>query len=128
MKANRILSVAVMISLALPPVMSACRTASAPDAVADAGARYSPENQVTLYGRHSCPLCTNFVAALEARGIAYRFFDVDAEPQRAHEMWELINQHFPGNQSVGLPVVRVNGTVLIRPPFARFESYLKKLK
>ncbi|MEQ9364646.1 MAG: glutaredoxin domain-containing protein [Leptospirales bacterium] len=86
---------------------------------------YAADNQVELYGRHRCSICRAFVAELEARQITFRFYDVDQEPERAREMWALIHEHFPDTKSVGLPVVRVNGTVLLRPEFARFENYLK---
>ncbi len=89
---------------------------------------YARDNQVELYGRHRCSICRSFVAQLEARQLRYHFYDLDRQPDRAGEMWALIREHHPDTKSVGLPVVRVNGIVLIRPDFARFETYLKTVR
>lgn len=87
-------------------------------------ATYASDNQVELYGRHRCSICQRFVADLQARRINHHFYDVDQDPDRAREMWALIHEHFPDSKSVGLPIVRVNGIVLIQPDFASFETYL----
>lgn len=86
---------------------------------------YAADNQVELYGRHRCPICRNFAAQLKAKNIEYQFYEIDREPERAREMWALLGEHFPDAKSIGLPVVYVNGTLLLRPGFAQFESYLK---
>ena len=110
--------------------VTACVGRNAPvgrESAADAKS-YARDNQVELYGRHRCSICRSFVAQLEARDLRYSFYDLDREPDRSEEMWALIREHHPDTKSVGLPVVRVNGTVLIRPDFARFETYLKTVR
>ena len=100
--------------------------AGATDSNSSAPSRtYSSDNRVELYGRHRCSICQGFLAQLNARSIAHTFYDVEHEPERAQEMWSLLATNFPDRKSVGLPVVLVNGTVLIQPAFTEFETYLK---
>lgn len=71
-------------------------------------------------------ICRSFTARLASEKLAYEFYDVDDTPERAREMWDLIEKNYPGQKSVGLPVVRVNGNVLIQPNFdTEFAQFLK---
>ncbi len=107
--------------LALLPTLilsgAACRS-SAP-------ASYSADNQIEIYGRHSCPVCQSFSARLEEAGLAYKFHDIDEGEAHKATMWRLVRSAYPELQSVGLPVVVVNGRTFVRPDWDEFTGELK---
>lgn len=87
--------------------------------------RYAASNEVELYGRHSCSICRGFVERLERDGVEYTFHDVDESEAVAEEMWLLVLEHDPRAESVRLPVVHVNGHVMISPPYESFQTRLR---
>ena len=119
---GRCLALALLVLAALFST-GGCRSANAPVTPPPGG--YAADNQIEVYGRHTCPICQRFMANLEAQELDYQFHDLDASEERAREMWSLVEQHHPQVRSVGLPVVHVNGTLLIQPGFAEFTNYLK---
>lgn len=108
------------LSLFLLPILllaGACRS-SAP-------AAYSSDNQIAIYGRHSCPVCQSFSARLEEAGLAYEFHDIDEGDAHKATMWRLVRAAYPEMQSVGLPVVVVNGRTFVRPDWDEFTRELR---
>lgn len=91
-------------------------------------AAYSDDNQIEIYGRHSCPVCQSFSARLEDAGLAYEFHDIDEGEAHKATMWRLVREAFPEIQSVGLPVVVVNGRTFVRPDWNEFTRELRPLK
>lgn len=112
---RRFIQVAPVALLLISLTLSAC--ASSP-------ARYSGENRVELYGRHSCPLCQRMVQRLEERALAFRFYDIDESESQLVAMWELVRKTDPARESVSLPVMLVNGAVLISPEWSAVEEKL----
>ncbi|MBX7058172.1 MAG: glutaredoxin [Leptospirales bacterium] len=90
-----------------------------------AAARFSRDNQIDVYGRHGCGFCQEMVRNLEQSALAYRFFDIDESESRRREMWQLVRQTDPTVESFHLPVMRVNGAVLIGPEWSAVEALLK---
>lgn len=111
---------ACLILLPLLLVAGSCRS-SPPVA-------YSRDNAIEIYGRHSCPVCQSFSARLEESGLAYEFYDIDEGDAHKATMWRLVRAAYPEMQSVGLPVVVVNGRTFVRPEWDEFTRELRPLQ
>ncbi|WP_455383314.1 glutaredoxin family protein [Salinispira pacifica] len=85
------------------------------------------QNAITVYGRPSCANCESLRRSLERNGVAYLFRDVDADQAANSEMWQKIRSTGAADNSVILPVVEVNGVVLVTHPTSvdQLRPYLR---
>jgi uncharacterized protein YkwD len=79
---------------------------------------------LALYGRPGCGLCKRMMQDLDRAGIAYTFFDVDQNQGYNRDMWNHVSRVYPGTDSVTLPVIVIDGAVLISPSFQEVQSLL----
>ena len=81
---------------------------------------------VKVYGRSICSNCEAFMKSLQAHNISYMFFDVDKNPAWDTEMWNKVRTVDRSITNVGLPVVDINGKVLINNPtsYEQIKQYL----
>jgi uncharacterized protein YkwD/glutaredoxin len=81
---------------------------------------------VKVYGRSICSNCEAFMKSLQAHNISYMFFDVDKNPTWDTEMWNKVRTVDRSITNVGLPVVDINGKVLINNPtsYEQIKQYL----
>jgi glutaredoxin len=86
---------------------------------------YSTSSNVIVYGRDSCSFTTSLKSQLDSEGINYTYQNIDNEDS-SDEMWEKVikTSWYLDGESVGLPVVDVNGTVLTRPLVNEIKNYL----
>ena len=62
---------------------------------------------------------------LESRSIPYDFRSVNDRSQSS-AMWAIVRERFPGQKSVGLPVVVFGERAWIRPQWNEFLNYYAK--
>lgn len=79
-----------------------------------------------VYGRDTCGNCQALMQSLKAHGISYIFFNVDKNPSWNDEMWKKVHLIDPSLKTFTLPVVDINGTVLINNPtsYEQIKQYL----
>lgn len=114
----RAASIVLLLLLPIVLVLVSCAGTPAPDR--------SASNVVLIYGRPTCPNCAALKTALDDAGIAYTFYDIDTNPQKAREMWDKIDSVTSSTDSLTLPIVDVNGTILLSHPttLRELEPYL----
>jgi len=77
-------------------------------------------NELIIYGRDGCGMCSHFKSQLESEGIDYRMVSCDDAAGNT-EMWaKCAASNITG--SVGLPVVDVYGETSIRPSIADVKA------
>ena len=91
------------------------------------------KHAVLLYGRPSCGNTRFFSRKMQKEEIPFIFHNINAEDRiyRARvnkKMFELVESVNPKINFFGLPVVDVNGKVLISPFWWRFKRELHRLK
>ncbi len=74
---------------------------------------------VAVYSTPSCPYCTMVKNFLRERGVPYEDYDVSRDQRRAEEMVRKSGQ-------MGVPVVDVNGRILVGYRPADLENALKR--
>ncbi len=84
----------------------------APDPVK--GSAPVSQTGILVYGRTSCGITTRMMQDLKARKIPYQFKNIDT-PTARQEIYQLLIQGNLKVNSIPLPVVYVNGKVLLRP-------------
>ncbi len=77
--------------------------------------------QVILYGRDSCARCASMKARLDESGIPYTYRNLN-DSSCVSEMWKTVRTEKPGTKKVQLPVMAVNGTLLLNPKFAEVKK------
>jgi glutaredoxin len=90
--------------------------ASAPSMQATPDSASAKPDSILIYGRPTCGNCQALRASLDAAGIAYTDFNVDTDPAKNDEMWKKMESVTADTDSVMLPVVDVNGTILVSAP------------
>lgn len=82
------------------------------------------QKHIIVYGSNTCPHCINFKAKLDSVGLTYTFKDVYAENENNDaEMLEKLQQA-GFNRYVKLPVVDIEGKIMMRP---ELQELLKEL-
>ncbi len=74
---------------------------------------------VVVYSTPSCPYCTMVKDFLKKKQVPYEDYDVSRDQRRADEMVRKSGQ-------MGVPVVDVNGRILVGYRPAEIESALKR--
>jgi glutaredoxin len=109
-------------------VLASC--ASAPSSSAGPRAEGQPitADVIIIYGRPTCPNCQALRASLDAANIAYRDMNIDEDQAMNQEMWDKISSVTENTDDILLPVVDVNGTILVNNPTSleELKPYLKK--
>lgn len=79
-----------------------------------------------VYGREACGLCKATRNNLDNARIAYTYYDIDADQTKKSEMWHKINIAHPASVGgVRLPVVDIDGKILISPSFNEVKKHLR---
>ncbi len=73
---------------------------------------------VIVYSTQTCPYCNMAKAYFKEKGIEFQDFDVSQDHDKAHEMIEKSGQQ-------GVPVIDVNGKIIIGFDRAKIEEALK---
>ncbi|MBN1524748.1 MAG: hypothetical protein JW904_09705, partial [Spirochaetales bacterium] len=84
--------------------------------VSSPASKLSDVNSICVYGRDTCMNCQALRKSLDNAGVGYTFYNVDNDALRNSEMWDKIRKSGADEKSVLLPVVEVNGTVLVNHP------------
>jgi glutaredoxin len=79
---------------------------------------------ILVYGRKSCGFTQTMRQNLDKNKYHYTYYDVDKNKAKLSEMWGKIHRGCPSCTSTKLPVMDLNGKVLIRPSF---EEVKKKI-
>ena len=87
--------------------------------------KYSADNSLILYGSEGCGFCISLKKELDDAGISYKFFDVTTNESYSEEMFNKINEAFPGSNYANFPVVDINGKILIRPELDEVKKIFK---
>ena len=74
---------------------------------------------VTIYSTPSCAYCTKAKAYFKQNGVAFTEYDVAANQQKADEMFRKSGQ-------MGVPVIDINGKVIVGFNQAQIERTLKR--
>lgn len=78
--------------------------------------------QVILYSAPWCGFCKKAAAYLRGRGVAFEERDIDASPAAAQELQTKLRQ--AGLRGGGIPVLDIDGTIVIGFDRARIEALL----
>ncbi|MCR4278383.1 MAG: glutaredoxin family protein [bacterium] len=76
---------------------------------------------VTVYSTATCPYCKLVKEYLNEEGVEFKNVDVGEDPEAANEMVKKSGQ-------MGVPVVEVNGEIIVGWNKAELEEALKKKK
>ncbi|MFT7222635.1 MAG: glutaredoxin [Cellvibrionaceae bacterium] len=76
------------------------------------------ESYVAVYGRNSCGFTQNMISNLKNEGLNYRYFIVD-EQEVAYSLHQRMESSGISIRSYNLPVVDVNGRIMVRPDFQK---------
>ena len=72
------------------------------------------EPYIAVYGRNSCGFTQNMLSKLKKQGFSYRYFIVD-DQQVANSLHARMESSGLSTRRYNLPVVDVNGKLMIRP-------------
>lgn len=78
---------------------------------------------IIMYGRDGCGVCRAMRKNLDREGIAYTFYDVDANGKKSAEMWQKVHDSYPDTKNVRFPVMDIYGLILIGPSFEEVRMY-----
>ncbi|MBN1531624.1 MAG: glutaredoxin family protein [Spirochaetes bacterium] len=92
------------------------------DAPADDDAKGAVNASILLYGRTNCGLCRAMMSRLEGEHIQYTFVDIQNDGGHNQEMWGKIRKVQPSASSIRLPVMEINGQVMISPSWERVKD------
>ncbi|MDA3864069.1 MAG: hypothetical protein PF689_09420 [Deltaproteobacteria bacterium] len=81
-------------------------------------------NIVLVYGSSTCGRCTSLSNGLEINHIDHEFYDVNDNAQLYEEMNFKFYSVFPEDEQLIIPIVDVNGTILMNPSVLQVKSYL----
>lgn len=76
---------------------------------------------ITIYSTHTCPYCRMAKQYFDSHGIKYKEIYVDADRNAATEM---INK----SGQMGVPVIDINGQIIVGYNVQAIEGALKKAK
>ncbi len=76
---------------------------------------------VTIYGTSWCVWCPRAKAHFDKEGIAYEYYDIEADEAGQKELVEKL-----GGPVQGVPVLDVNGTLIIGYDIDKINAALKK--
>jgi glutaredoxin len=79
---------------------------------------------ILVYGRKGCGFTQIMRQNLDKNKYHYTYYDVDKNKAKSSEMWGKIHRGCPSCSSTRLPVLDLNGKILIRPSF---EEVKKKI-
>lgn len=85
---------------------------------------------IIIYGSDTCQNCQSLMKSLDSSSIKYIFYDVDKDLEKNIEMWNKVSSVNKSKYNIILPVVDVNGKILITNPtsFKEIKKYLIKPK
>jgi hypothetical protein len=88
----------------------------------------SSKSYIVVYGRDACGLTREFKSGLSRSGVSYVFKNID-EQSVQDELYPRMRNAGLDTSSFGLPVIDVNGRILIRPELQNvLQLYGKPLK
>ena len=79
---------------------------------------------ILVYGKKSCGFTQTMRQNLDKNKYHYTYYDMDKNKAKISEMWDKIHRGCPSCSSTRLPVMDLNGKILIRPSF---EEVKKKI-
>ncbi len=79
---------------------------------------------ILVYGRKSCGFTQTMRQNLDKNKYHYTYYDVEKNKAKLSEMWDKVHRGCPSCSSTRLPVMDLNGKILIRPSF---EEVKKKI-
>lgn len=90
-----------------------------------AGASQQTATNTIVYGRDTCGATSSLRANLDNADIPFTYKNVD-EPAVSQEMWDKVSQAswYNSGDTVGIPIVDVNGTVLQSPTLEEVQNLL----
>ena len=74
-------------------------------------------SKIIVYGTTACPYCVLAKKYLDEKKVEYEYVDVSIDKERAKEMIEKSGQ-------MGVPVLEVNGTIIVGFDKAKIDSAL----
>ncbi len=86
---------------------------------------WANKNDVIIYGLKRNYHTKRFIKKLKRKKIPYVFYDVNHSPEMWKQMWEKLKKAYPETDGAYLPIVDVNGKVLMRPKLKAFMKYYK---
>jgi len=103
--------------------LSSCMIDGKEQEQADSSAKTANQKEIIVYGSEECDHCIEFREELEEAGLAYTFYDVEKDPQKANEM--MLKVQRTGFQGyVRFPVVEVAGVVRVSPSLEQVQRAL----
>mgnify|MGYP000208562918 CR=1 FL=1 len=90
------------------------RYANSPEPIYD-------EPYVAVYGRDSCSFTKRMISSLKSKGVNYHYFIVD-DKSVASELHTRMESAGLSTRRYNLPVVDVNGDILVRPTLSEVLS------
>ena len=79
---------------------------------------------ILVYGRPACGFCSALRGELDRRDVEYTYYDIDVDDQARAEMFRRVLEQYPDIINVPLPVVDVNGVILLRPAWDEIREVL----
>ncbi|MBA4391596.1 MAG: hypothetical protein C0399_11780 [Syntrophus sp. (in: bacteria)] len=72
---------------------------------------------ILVYGKKGCGYTQTMRQKLDNNKYRYTYYDVDKNKAKSSEMWGKIHRGCPSCSSTKLPVMDLNGKILVRPSF-----------
>ncbi len=79
---------------------------------------------IIVYGRKTCGLCAAMERNLNSEKIPYVFYDLSADASKSREMWGKLNKQHGTMKNVRLPIMEIDGKILISPKFTEVKALL----
>lgn len=91
--------------------------------------KFSPKQNkysgyVLFYGSPGCGHCRKFSRNMQKEGVPFIFLNVINNENNRNEMWEKVRTIKPEADSVGFPVIDLNGIILVTPSYEEFKNKL----
>ncbi len=101
----------------MPPVLPDKQN---PDTISQTG------SYIILYGRPQCGNCKAMRNHLDYEGLTYQDLNVDEDKSANQEMWKKVRASSADSSRVMLPVMDVNGYIMVNPSWTSVQETLKK--